>query len=223
MKRPVYKLFFLLLFNVFIADFTYAINLKSGIVLGDFISPPDTIKPTVDLLGIDTIITKCKEEHIDAPIALVDDVNTDAEMRANLIVVPNLPKNSMGNIFCDEPGFFKTIYQVSDLSGNLSDTAIRTIHCKCSEMGISPAQSNQEISLRVDPLNGLILINLVQPTNQHLEVKIYDFFGKEMQSNQFQENSLNELEIQTNVNFHGIYLVKVDIGGHAQIKKIVLH
>jgi hypothetical protein len=90
-------------------------------------------------------------------------------------------------------------------------------------MGISPAQSNQEISLRVDPLNGLILINLVQPTNQHLEVKIYDFFGKEMQSNQFQENSLNELEIQTNVNFHGIYLVKVDIGGHAQIKKIVLH
>lgn len=105
MKRPVYKLFFLLLFNVFIADFTYAINLKSGIVLGDFISPPDTIKPTVDLLGIDTIITKCKEEHIDAPIALVDDVNTDAEMRANLIVVPNLPKNSMGNIFCDDRFF----------------------------------------------------------------------------------------------------------------------
>lgn len=45
-----------------------------------------------------------------------------------------------------------------------------------------------------------------------------------MQSNQFQEKlPETNWKFKTNVNFHGIYLVKVDIGGHAQIKKIVLH
>lgn len=220
MKRPVYKLLFLLLFNVFIADFTYAINLKSGMALGDFISPPDTIKPYVDLLEIDTIITKCKEEHLDAPIALVDDVNTDAEMRAMLIVINNLPRNIFGNPFCDLPGYFNTIYQVRDLTGNLSDTAIRIIHCKCSETGLLPALNKQEISMRLNPSNGELFINLLQATSNEIEVNIFDMFGRDIQSTQFQNNATTELKIPMNTAYQGIYLVKVSIGSNVFVQKI---
>ena len=75
-----------------------------------FDAPPDTIKPSVSLLGLDTVITPLKAEYIDAPIALIDNVDSDSAMRPLLIVGTNLPRNAFGNHFCDQPGYFKYFY-----------------------------------------------------------------------------------------------------------------
>ena len=55
-----------------------------------FDAPPDTIKPSVSLLGFDSVISPLKADYIDPPIALIDNVDSDSALRPLLIVVSTL-------------------------------------------------------------------------------------------------------------------------------------
>ncbi|MDP3929472.1 MAG: DUF5011 domain-containing protein, partial [Bacteroidota bacterium] len=88
----------------------------------------DRIKPRVDLLGVNEVNLPRWTEYKDAPVALIDNYNTDAEMRPFLTPINSLPTNVEGKPFGDGVGLFSVRYRVKDLSGNESDVVERIIN-----------------------------------------------------------------------------------------------
>jgi hypothetical protein len=191
--------------------------------LSNFLMPADTIKPRVNTLGIDSINVPCKNEFIDSPISLEDNVNTDMEMRPFLAVGNSLPINANGKPFCFEAGFFKAFYIVRDLSSNVSDTSIRIINCMCSPAGLIQNNLEQIIGLRFDPNNKLLFVILSSSSSEEIEAKVLDIYGKEVYSNNYKDEGLKEMEIPLNEAAAGVYLVKVQIGNSSFVKKILLN
>ena len=220
MKGNVFSILvvILLLGNAVIAgNFRFSTELRSNF------APPDTIKPRVDLLGIDTIIMRVGEEFLDSQVLLVDDVNSDAELRRNFFVVNNLPKNQFGNLFCAEPGNFKSYYWVRDLSNNQSDTVFRTILCETVLSNLTKANNTQKLNVRLNPDDRLITFNLFEATSEIVEVTILDILGNSIQSNHFHSNTLQEFSLPMPSAVAGIHLFKVRIGNDIYTEKIVLY
>jgi len=223
MKRLLGLILFVSFFIGFGSKDVRAYSINSSNTFNGFLMIADTIKPRVNKLGIDSINVPCKNEFIDAPISLEDNVNTDAEMRQFLIVANSLPLNIDGKPFCADSGFFKVFYIVRDLSSNVSDTSFRIIKCLCSPSGLIQNNLDQIISLRFDPKNKLLFLVLSNSLNEEIETKVLDIYGKEFYAKKYKDVSLMEIEIPLNEAPEGIYLVKVQIGNSMFIKKILLN
>jgi hypothetical protein len=188
-----------------------------------FDAPPDTIKPSVSLLGFDTVITPLKAEYIDSPIALIDNVDSDSAMRSLglLFILSNLPKNGMGNLFCDQSGYFKMVYCVKDLAGNLSDTAIRVVHCDGSTSILGQFSRKENYYLGLDAANKIIHITLFSSLTEPVEFHLLDMFGKEISIPTLSDNQ-TKIELDyTNVP-EGIYLLSLKNGTSVFYKKVFL-
>jgi hypothetical protein len=186
-----------------------------------FDAPPDTIKPSVSLLGFDTVITPLKADYIDPPIALIDNVDSDSAMRPLLIVVSTLPISINGKLFCDQPGYFKNVYFVRDQAGNLSDTAIRVVHCDGSTSILGQFSRKENFYLGLDAANKIIHIFLFSSSSEPLEFHLLDMFGKEISIPILSDNQ-KKIELDyTNVP-EGIYLLSLKIGSSVFYKKVFL-
>lgn len=138
---------------------------------------PDTVKPVVDLLSIDTVWLENGDTYIAPPVALIDNVNTDAEMRPLLIHWLNLPVNMDGFNFCDSTGIFRSYYLVSDLAGNWSDTAFRYIICELKQLLIRNANF---LNVQLVPNDHLIKISFLNPFTGNFSMNIINAEGKNL-------------------------------------------
>ncbi|MBP7510887.1 MAG: DUF5011 domain-containing protein [Bacteroidia bacterium] len=185
----------------------------------------DETKPHVDLLGINEVNLQRWHEYVDAPIALVDNFNSDAEMRNSLTTINSLPKNTAGNYFGDVVGLFSVRYRITDLSGNVSEEAKRTINVWEPEPnGLNTLMNiNQLMSVYPNPSNGLINMRLADVQSQDVNVWIYDMLGKEIHQQVLKGNNLQVQELDLTTKPKGFYILKVQSGDQVYSRKIQIN
>ncbi|MDP1728179.1 MAG: T9SS type A sorting domain-containing protein [Bacteroidota bacterium] len=180
----------------------------------------DTIKPVVNLLNITELDLECWKEYTDAPVQLVDDVSTDAEMRPNLLITTNMPKNTAGNYYCDCDGPYKIKYVVRDMAGNKSDTAVRTIFC-IPASGIKDILNiDNLIQVYPNPGDGIIYVRLAYTQKEDLQIMVLDMLGKEILHTRIKGNNLQTEELDLTGAPKGFYLLKVQTGQSIYMKKL---
>jgi hypothetical protein len=185
----------------------------------------DTKAPRVDLLGINTVNLPRWKEYIDPPIALIDNYNTDKEMRDAklLITINSLPLNVEGKRFGDVPGLFSVRHKVKDLSGNESEFAVRTINVlqAPNPAGLSDVMNiDGFMSIYPNPNNGLVNLRLVNSNIDDVQVTVYDMLGKKVQQIKIEGNNLQANELDLTGQPKGFYLLKVQAGDKVFARKI---
>ncbi|MDP1726667.1 MAG: T9SS type A sorting domain-containing protein [Bacteroidota bacterium] len=194
-------------------------NLLQGKIT-EAIIKSDTIKPVVNLLNITELNLECWKEYTDAPVQLLDDINSDAEMRANLLITTNMPKNTAGNYYCDCDGPYKIKYVVSDMAGNKSDTAVRTIFC-IPASGIKDILNiDNIIQVYPNPGNGIIYVRLANTQNEDVLISVMDMLGKEILRTSIMGNNQQTEELDLTGAPKGFYLIKVQTENNIYIKKL---
>ncbi len=195
------------------------VNLLPG-KTSDAIIKSDTIKPVVNLLNITELNLECWKEYTDALVQLVDDVSSDAEMRANLLITTNMPRNIAGNYYCDCDGPYKIKYVVRDMAGNKSDTAIRTIYC-IPATGIEDILNiDNLIQFYPNPSDGIIYVRLAETQNEDVLLSVMDMMGKEILHTRIKGNNQQTEELDLTWAPNGFYLIKVETENNIYIKKL---
>ncbi|MDP3928232.1 MAG: DUF5011 domain-containing protein, partial [Bacteroidota bacterium] len=183
----------------------------------------DETIPAIDLLNVFEVNLPRWREYVDAPISLIDNYNTDAQMRGNLITVNSLPKNKEGNYFADGLGLFVVTYKVKDLSGNESNEVKRTINV-VSASGVNDVLNfDGLVSVYPNPSNGRINIRLAAEQKENVQVSIYDMLGKLVQQTEIKGNNLHANELELNNQPKGFYLIRIQTGEKISTKKIQIN
>ncbi len=126
------------------------------------------------MLGINEVNIPQWTYYTDAPVQLVDNYNTDLEMRATFVHTNSLPVQN-GLPFAHDIGLYSVRYTVTDLSGNVSDEAIRTINVGAS--GVNEALTIDRImSIYPNPSNGSFVIESYSAGKQVMQ--LFDVTGK---------------------------------------------
>jgi hypothetical protein len=186
----------------------------------------DRTKPIIDLLGVNTVNLPRWKEYVDAPISLIDNYNSDSEMRGNLVTINSLPLNTDKKPFGDAPGLYSVRFKVKDLSGNESETAVRTINVMMEEVGVglgSVLNIDGFMSVYPNPSNGKVNLRLVSPQAETVSVMVYDMLGKLVHQSQIQGSNLQANEIDLSVQPKGFYLLRVNAGNKVFARKIQIN
>jgi hypothetical protein len=185
----------------------------------------DTKAPRVDLLDVFEVNLPRWREYIDPPIALVDNYNTDKEMRDAklLITINSLPLNAEKKPFGDVEGLFSVTYKVKDLSGNESKEEIRTINVVPSVGVNNVLNLDGMISIYPNPSNGKINLRLASIQNENVKILIYDMLGKVIEGMEINGNNLQANELDLSAQPKGIYLIKVQTSKKTSVQKIQIN
>ncbi|MCG9879771.1 MAG: DUF5011 domain-containing protein, partial [Bacteroidia bacterium] len=186
----------------------------------------DRTAPVVDLLNVRTVNLPRWKEYVDAPVALLDNYNTDSEMRANLVTINTLPKNAEGKHFGDGVGLFSVRYTVRDLSGNQSETATRTINVlpEGEVTGIGAVMNvDGFMSIYPNPSNGRINLKLAVAQSNQVHIAVYDMLGKMVHESHLNGNDIQPNELDLTVQPKGFYLIKIQSGDKVYARKIQLN
>jgi hypothetical protein len=182
----------------------------------------DRTKPRIDLLNVNEVNLPRWKEYIDPPVALIDNYNTDKEMRdpKYFTVLIGLPRNTEGKYYGDVPGIYTIRYKLKDLSGNEADDVIRMIN-------VLPANNLDEVmnldrfmSVYPNPSNGLVNLRLVSPNVDDVQVSVFDILGKLVQQKKIEGNNLQANELDLTGQPKGFYLLKVQAGDKVFARKI---
>jgi hypothetical protein len=153
-------------------------------------------------------------------VALVDNYNTDGQMRNSLVVINSLPKNAAGNYFGDVAGLFSVRYRVTDLSGNVSAEATRTINV-LEATGLNNVMNIDKLmSVYPNPSNGLFNMRLADAQSQDVRVLVYDMLGKVVHQQTMKGNNLQVQELDLTGSPKGFYLLRVQSGDQVYSRKI---
>ncbi len=180
----------------------------------------DHTKPRVDLLNISEVNLQRWHEYVDAPVSLIDNYNTDAQMRNSLVIINSLPKNVAGNHFGDGVGLFSVRYKVTDLSGNVSAEATRTINV-LEATGLNNVMNIEKLmSVYPNPSNGIFNMRLADVQSQDVQVLVYDMLGKVIHSQTLKGSNLQAQELDLSGAPKGFYLLRVQTGEQVYSRKI---
>ncbi|MDZ4668093.1 MAG: DUF5011 domain-containing protein, partial [bacterium] len=183
----------------------------------------DRTKPTVDLLNVNEVNLPRWQVYVDPPVALIDNYNTDAQMRSSLVIINSLPKNSEGKPWGDGLGLFSVRYKVTDLSGNISHEAVRKINV-IEATGLNSVMNIDRImSIYPNPSNGLINLRLAEFLSQDVSVTIYDMLGNVVQQQTIKGNVLQVQEMDLTNAPKGFYLIRIQTGDQIYAKKIQIN
>jgi PKD repeat protein len=183
----------------------------------------DRTKPSIDLLNIHEVNLPRWHEYVDAPVALVDNYNTDDQMRSSLLVTNSLPKNAAGNHFGDGVGLFSVRYTVTDLSGNVSAEAARTINV-LEATGLNHVMNIDKLmSVYPNPSSGLLNMRLADAQSQDVRVLVYDMLGKVVHQQTLKGNNLQVQELDLSGAPKGFYLLRVQSGEQVYSRKIQIN
>jgi PKD repeat protein len=182
----------------------------------------DTTKPTVNLLGVNEVNLPRWAEYVDAPVSLVDNYNTDLQMRPNLVITNNLPLNANNKPFGNAPGLYSVHYKVTDLSGNVSSDAKRTINVLPEGPSAVGEVMNVDrlMSVYPNPSTGLFNLRLSGVQAGDVKVTVVDMLGKEITSLTIKGNDLHTQELNLNAQPKGIYFLRVQSGDNVYAKKL---
>jgi hypothetical protein len=185
----------------------------------------DRTAPVIDLLNVFDVNIPRWKEYVDAPIALIDNYNTDKEMRDNglLITTNSLPKNAEGKYFADGIGVFAVTYKVKDLSGNESKTETRTINV-VSAAGVNDITNfDGLLSAYPNPSEGLVHLKLITPQQGKVNVFVYDMLGKLIYQSQINGNDMQANELDLSKQPKGFYILKVQTSEKTSSKKLQIN
>jgi len=184
----------------------------------------DKTAPIVQIIGDNPYNLERWKEFVDPGVSLIDNLNTEAELLPNLIVINNLPLNSNGKPFGDYPGLFVVKYQVSDLVGNSSTTAERIINVQQEgSTGIANVLNFANfVSAYPNPAKNILNISLVKTTSDEVSLKIYDIQGKALINNKIKNASTNIQQINIAELQPGVYLLQIIIGAKSYTQKLVV-
>ena len=187
----------------------------------------DRTKPSVKLLGGETVNLGRWCEFKDPGVELIDNFDTDAEMRqpGRFIVSSTLPliPGFSDRWFGDVPGLFSISYRVTDLSGNQSELAIRYINVMSTSCVNAVAEAiniDKLMSIYPNPSNGVFNFRLVQALDQDVKLSVFDIQGKLLNSKVINGNNLREENIDLTGAEKGIYLLKVETGSKVYTRKL---
>ncbi|MDP3930277.1 MAG: T9SS type A sorting domain-containing protein, partial [Bacteroidota bacterium] len=182
----------------------------------------DRIKPRVDLLGVNEVNLPRWKVYKDAPVALIDNLDSDSAMRPYLIISIPLPKNDNGEYFGDVPGLNTISYRVKDLSGNESEPSYRLVNVLIEDgTGLNSALNlDKFMSVYPNPSNGRINLRLVSPHAENIQVSVFDILGKLVQQQEINGQNLQANELDLSVQPKGFYVLKVQAGDKVYSKKI---
>ncbi len=187
----------------------------------------DTTIPRIDLLNVTEVNLPRWAVYVDAPVALIDNYNTDAEMRtpANFFRNNSMPLNAAGLPFGDAPGLYSVRYKVKDLSGNESEEAVRRINVLPEgTTGVNELMNiGNFMSVYPNPSNGLVNLRLANAQSSDVKVTILDMLGNEIFMKVIRKDDIqvNELDLSNQVK--GFYLMRIQSGDDIFVKKIQLN
>jgi hypothetical protein len=183
----------------------------------------DRTKPVVDLLNVNEVNLRRWQVYVDAPVALTDNYNTDAQMRGSLITINSLPTNAEGKPWADGTGLYSVRYKVMDLSGNESEEAIRTINV-VSAAGVDDVMNIDKLmSVYPNPSNGVIHMRLADKQAEDVTVIVYDMLGKAIHTQKLNGNNLQVQELNISEKPKGFYLLRVQTGDQVYSRKIQIN
>jgi len=158
-------------------------------------------------------------------VALIDNYNTDAEMRPFLTPINSLPTNAEGKPFGDGVGLFSVRYRVKDLSGNESDVVERIINV-LPEGGVGLGDViNMDgfMSVYPNPSNGIFNLRLLSAQAENIQVSVFDMLGKLVQQQEINGRNLQANELDLSVQPKGFYVLKVQTGDKMYTKRIQIN
>jgi hypothetical protein len=186
----------------------------------------DTTIPYVDLLNINEVNLPRWAVYVDAPVSLVDNYNTDSEMRPLLVATNSLPLNAEGKPFGDAPGLYSIHYVVKDLSDNQSEEAIRTINVlkEPTPTGVNEVMNIEQLmSIYPNPSNGFVNMRLASVQKEDVRIVVLDMLGKELLETVIKNNNLQVQELDLTQHPKGFYLMKIQTGDQVYMKKIQIN
>jgi hypothetical protein len=184
----------------------------------------DISHPIVNLLGITTVNLDRWKEYKDANVVIEDNFDSDSLIRANklLVITSSLPRNTQGNWFGNAPGIYSVNYVATDLSGNSSPAAIRTVNVLPEGPASVSEVMNIEAIMSVypNPTSGKLYLRLVDKMDKDIKVTVLDLLGKSILTECLNGKILQAQELDLSKQPSGIYLLKVEAGEKVYMKKI---
>ncbi len=182
----------------------------------------DRTAPVIDLLNVFTVNLPRWKEYVDPPIIILDNYNTDKEIRDNLLLNTqnSLPLNTEGKRFGNVPGLFSIVYRAKDLSGNESKEAKRTINVLEANSLNEVLNLENFMSVYPNPSHGKINLRLAATQVEQVNVMVFDMLGKLVQQSLLQGNNLQANELDLSDQPKGFYLLKVESGDKVFARKI---
>jgi hypothetical protein len=180
----------------------------------------DRTAPTITILGDNPFNLPRWRVFEDPGVAIYDNYNTEAELRAGLIITNTLPVNNEGKPFGDKIGMYAVTYRVTDLSGNLSEVATRIVNVGEPITGVKNLnQIGVLASIYPNPTNGIVKLILSVPAANNANIKVFDALGKVAYAKQLPKGSL-QTEINLSGLSKGIYFISVELNGQSAIQKL---
>jgi PKD repeat protein len=181
----------------------------------------DRTSPEIRILGDNPVNLPRWHVFVEPGVALVDNYNTDAEMRPMLIVANSLPLNAEGKPFGNEEGVYSVKYKVRDLSGNQSAEVERVINVIEPVTGIAELLDfDHAVSVYPNPSNGVMSIRVLKPVSGNIDVVVYNVIGKEVYHTSVPGAMTTTQELNLGDVASGIYMMKVQVNGKEFVRKI---
>jgi hypothetical protein len=181
----------------------------------------DSKAPEIRLIGGQVINLTRWNEFLDPGVQLLDNYNSDAEIRGNLVVTSNLPINNDGKYFGDLEGVYVVEYKVRDRSNNISEVARRTVNVISNNTSIENAiNANNILAIYPNPSNGILKVKLYENTNADVTVKVYNSVGALAKTLTLNNKDLSEKQLDLTGFANGVYLVQVETEGKVYTHKI---
>jgi hypothetical protein len=190
----------------------------------------DDQAPIIKILGGETVNVNRWCEFKDPGVEIIDDYNTDAEIRAAGLFWPTspLPKvpGKEDTYICNDPGLFYISYRAADLSGNSSKSYIRYVRVSPDPCITSLSELNDISNLMKiypNPSNGIFNFKLNQVLESDINISVYDFHGKEIAHKLVSGKNLTEESIDLSEFSTGIYILMLQIDTQIFFQKLQIN
>ena len=113
-------------------------------------------------------------------------------------------------------------YKVTDMSGNVSDEAVRTINVLPEGPAGLGDVLNIDAIMKVypNPSHGLFNLELLSKQSGDVTIQVLDMMGKEIGSTRIAKDNLSAQTIDLRNAAQGVYFLKVETGDKVYMKKI---
>jgi len=183
----------------------------------------DMAEPIIDLLNVFVVNIGLRELYKDAPIALIDNYDSDSSLRKNLVIKNSLPKDSLGRHYGgNEERLYTITYQVKDSWGNESEIERRLIYVTSKTTGQMENSFKDGVKVYPNPSEGKFTIQINSRQTEPVEVSVFDGLGKWVLTKQFDGNKQQENGLNLMNQPAGFYLIKIQLENQVITKKVLI-
>ncbi|MFN4082070.1 MAG: immunoglobulin-like domain-containing protein [Bacteroidia bacterium] len=180
----------------------------------------DRQAPTIQIIGSTPFNLPRWREFVDPGVSLIDNYDTEADLRPRLITVNTLPLNAQGNPFGDYPGLFAVKYRVTDLSGNESEEVIRVINVLQANNVNEVINISTIMSVYPNPAHDVLNFRLVNSMSENITASLIDMQGKEIFSRILDIKTTAQQSVSLEGISKGVYMLKVTTSDKVYTHKV---